>query len=151
MRDKSDFKGICAWLNIHLSPEERINVLYFLAGVAAIDGMINGREQKLIRIACEKLQLTQKDFDSVIATYTQRKQRSKSTSTHSYKSALKLSCEILGVSEFASMDEIKKAYRKMVKLHHPDRMISASESDKKITRERFIEIQKAYETIEKYK
>jgi DnaJ-class molecular chaperone len=46
--------------------------------------------------------------------------------------------EILGVSKDASQDEIKKAYRNLVKVHHPDK----GGSD-----ERFKEISQAYETL----
>lgn len=46
--------------------------------------------------------------------------------------------EILGVSKDASQDEIKKAYRNLVKVHHPDK----GGSDDK-----FKEISQAYETL----
>ena len=48
------------------------------------------------------------------------------------------------------MVEIKKAYRTLVKKHHPDRFATNSIEQQKIAESRFIEIQKAYETIEKH-
>lgn len=48
---------------------------------------------------------------------------------------------ILGVSENASLDEIKKAYRKLAMQHHPDR---AAEGKKQAAEEKFKEISEAY-------
>ncbi|RMF85425.1 MAG: J domain-containing protein, partial [Planctomycetota bacterium] len=50
--------------------------------------------------------------------------------------------EILGVSRNASADEIKRAYRRLAKQHHPDR----NPGDKK-AEERFKEVQAAYDVL----
>ncbi len=50
--------------------------------------------------------------------------------------------ETLGVTETASQDEIKKAYRKLVTEHHPDKNGGSKESEDK-----FKEIAEAYETL----
>ncbi len=49
---------------------------------------------------------------------------------------------VLGVSESASADEIKKAYRKLAREHHPDK----NQGDAK-AEERFKEIQEAYDVL----
>jgi molecular chaperone DnaJ len=50
--------------------------------------------------------------------------------------------DALGVSKSASQDEIKKAYRKLVREHHPDRNPGDKEAE-----ERFKEIQGAYDVL----
>lgn len=50
--------------------------------------------------------------------------------------------EILGVDKTASSEDIKKAYRKLSLLHHPDRNNGSDES-----KSRFQKIQNAYETL----
>lgn len=50
--------------------------------------------------------------------------------------------EVLGVDKNASLDEIKKAYRKLAKMYHPD----ANPGDKS-TEEKFKEIAEAYEVL----
>ena len=49
--------------------------------------------------------------------------------------------EILGVNKDAKKEEIKKAYRKLVKKYHPD--VSKEEG----TEEKFKEVQEAYEVL----
>ena len=55
--------------------------------------------------------------------------------------------EILGVSETATSEEIKKAYRKLAKEHHPDTNSDWSEEEKKMHAEFFSEISDAYEIL----
>ena len=52
--------------------------------------------------------------------------------------------DILGVSNTASDDEIKKAYRKLSLKYHPDRQGGKSDSEKKEAEEKFKEIGAAY-------
>lgn len=52
--------------------------------------------------------------------------------------------DILGISRDASDDEIKKAYRKLAREHHPDMV---NESDKSAAEKRFKEINEAYQVL----
>src|SRR2546427_4181107 len=53
--------------------------------------------------------------------------------------------EILGVDRNASEEEIKKAYRRLARQHHPD--TQTSEQEKKAAEEKFKEINEAYATL----
>jgi DnaJ like chaperone protein len=141
---------ISKWLRRRLPYRtQRIQVMYFLAGLSTVDGSMNTREIELLKEMNELLELSPKDFDSIIAMYTQKQER-RSDAEHSKPdpSAVHIACKILGVSEHASLDEIKKAYRSLVKLHHPDRFATESIAQQELARQRFIEIQKAYELLE---
>ena len=56
---------------------------------------------------------------------------------------------ILGVSKNASQDEIRKAYHKLAKEHHPDRFVNSSDSEKKYHENKMKEINDAYENLTK--
>ena len=56
---------------------------------------------------------------------------------------------ILGVNKGASQDEIKKAYHKLAKEHHPDRYVNSSENEKKYHESKMKEINDAYEKLTK--
>lgn len=55
--------------------------------------------------------------------------------------------EVLGVSENASDEEIKKAYRELVKKYHPDKYVDNPLSD--LASEKIKEINMAYDMITK--
>lgn len=140
---------ISRWLRRKLPKrEQRIQIMYFLAGLSTIDGSMNARERNLLKEMNNLLNLSPKDLESIIAMYTQRRER-KSTrkSSKPTPSDLQLAAKIIGVSIHASSDEIKKAYRSLVKLHHPDRFAMDTIEQQNLAEQRFIEIQKAYELL----
>ena len=55
--------------------------------------------------------------------------------------------EVLGIKPSASQDEIKSAYRKLIKQYHPDKF--SDNPLKNLAEEKMIEINKAYETLTK--
>ena len=142
-------QSINRWLKRKL-PErkQRIQIMYFLAGLSTVDGSMNERELNLLKEMNNLLNLSPKDFESIIAIYTQRKERTKSAKSSRHRlSAIELASKIIGVSIHASSVEIKKAYRSLVKIHHPDRFATESIDQQEIAKERFIEIHKAYEVL----
>ena len=151
-REEIDFHGLIDWLKAKLPKhKDRVQIIYFLVGMAFIDGAVNERELHLMNNLAMRLGLTPKEFESILAmhqTYEQKSWKAKQKSAVPVVSKLKLSTQILGVSEHATMDEIKKAYRSLVKKHHPDRFFNESEEQQKIAQERFMNIQKAYELLE---
>lgn len=55
--------------------------------------------------------------------------------------------EVLGLARDATEDDIKKAYRKLAAVYHPDRHQDKSEAEIKATEEKFKEVKEAYETL----
>ena len=53
--------------------------------------------------------------------------------------------DILGVEKTVSDDELKKAYRKLARQHHPD--LQSGDHQKKAAEEKFKEVNEAYETL----
>ena len=152
-----DLKTITPWLKANLrSSSQRSQLLYFLAGLSTVDGSMNPKEKRYLKQLADLLDLSRKDFDSIMAMYSkyedayhdqfkQERRRAPSKPKSQYKR--EKAAKILGIALSASVDEIKKAYRSLAKVHHPDRFATESESQQNIAKERFVKIQLAYELL----
>ena len=78
------------------------------------------------------MQLRLPDFDSIKAMFVKN-------TDNAYK--------ILEIDSNANQDDIKKAYRKMAKKYHPDKLLGQDPAMIKGAEEKFREVQKAYETL----
>jgi DnaJ like chaperone protein len=112
--------------------ETRLQILHFLFGIANADGHVSDMEvQKLSEVA-SGMRLRLPDFESIKAMFVKN-------TDNAYK--------ILEVAADASQDQIKNAYRKMVKKYHPDKLRGQDPAMIKGAEEKFSEVQKAYETL----
>ena len=155
-----DLQSITPWLKKNLpSTSQRSQLLYFLAGLSTVDGTMNPKEKRYLTQLSDLLDLSKKDFDSIMAMYSkyedayhdQFKQRHRAPRKPKSQYKREKASEILGVSVQASADEIKKAYRSLAKVHHPDRFATQSQSQQIIAKERFVKIQLAYELLMEFK
>ena len=105
--------------------ETRLQILHFLFGIANADGNISDIElQKLSQVATG-MRLRLPDFESIKAMFVKN-------TDNAYK--------ILEVDSNASLDEIKKAYRKMAKKYHPDKLRGQDPAMIKGAEEKFREV-----------
>ena len=114
--------------------ETRLQVLYFLFGVAKADGSVSQSELSKIDQIASALGIRISDFESIKAMFFE-------DSDSAYK--------ILEISPNVSDSEVKKAYREMAKKYHPDKIVSKDPALIKGAQEKFQEVQKAYEEIQK--
>lgn len=137
------------WMKEHLKDEgSRSQVIYFLTGLVLVNGQMNQRELALLQKINAELELTAENLTRTIAIYASYYKRKEEQEQVVKKPRDKsYAYEILGLKKGAKQSEIKKAYRKLVKVHHPDVFSHASESQQKMATEKFIEIQKAYEEL----
>ena len=125
---------ICAFLNQRTRYEVRLQLLHFLFGIAQADGSVSQPEIGKIRQIAGYLRVAMRDFESIMAMFVK-------SADNAYK--------ILEIEKTASDDAVKKAYRAMAKKYHPDRVNTQNEAIKKGAEEKFKEVQKAYEQIQK--
>lgn len=55
--------------------------------------------------------------------------------------------EVLGIDREASLDEIKRAYRKLAGKYHPDRVLHLGEEFRVLAEQKFKEIQNSYQEL----
>ena len=61
--------------------------------------------------------------------------------------ALQSACLLLGVPISSSRDQIKTAYRQLVRRYHPDRLEQSSEEERRMATDRMISINQAYHLL----
>nr|WP_297786579.1 TerB family tellurite resistance protein [uncultured Allomuricauda sp.] len=125
---------ICNFMVQRTRYEVRLQMLHFLFGIAQSDGQVSKAEVEKLREIAGYFRLGQHDFESIMAMFIK-------SADNAYK--------ILEIERTASDDEVKKAYRTMAKKYHPDRVVTENEAIRKGAEEKFKEVQKAYETIQK--
>ncbi|NOZ46538.1 MAG: DnaJ domain-containing protein [Chlorobi bacterium] len=112
----------------------RLQLLHFLFGIAAADGVIHPFELKTIEIISKNLGISQNDYNSIKSMFYD-------DVDSSYK--------ILNIDKTASNEEIKKAYRKMAIKYHPDKVSYLGKEFQEKANEKFQKVNEAYEKIKK--
>ncbi|MDB4710004.1 TerB family tellurite resistance protein [Flavobacteriaceae bacterium] len=134
MKKQVSARQVCIQIRQHMPHSSRLQLLHFLFGIAQADEYVSEIEVDEIRKIAGYLYINQYDFESIKAMFY------KSTDS-AYK--------ILEIETSASDSELKKAYRKMVKKYHPDKLTGLGEEHLQGAKEKFQNIQAAYETIKK--
>jgi len=135
----SQLRPICIQLNKYINHSSRLQIIHFLFGVSASDNEIHISEKILIEKIATYLNISKYDFESIQSMFVDN--RSDNILEKYYK--------ILGVNNSASIDEVKKAYRKMAMKYHPDKLQGVSSDIIKLAEEKFQLVQDAYENIMK--
>ncbi|WP_299258683.1 TerB family tellurite resistance protein [uncultured Aquimarina sp.] len=125
---------ICMFLTQRTRYAARLQILHFLFGIANADGSVSEAEAIEIQKMAGFMRVNFSDFESIKAMFFK-------TGDHAYK--------ILEIEKNASDTEVKKAYRTMVKKYHPDKVQHMDPVHIKGAEEKFKEVQKAYEQIQK--
>lgn len=134
LKKKVSTPKVCAQIREHMNHSSRLQLVHFLFGIAKADGEVHITEIDEIKKIAGYLYVSELDFESIKAMFYDDK-------INAYK--------ILEIEKTASDIEIKKAYRKMVKKHHPDKLKHLGSEHVKGAEEKFRQIQKAYEFIQK--
>lgn len=125
---------VCDFIRPRLSYEVRLQVLHFLFNIGQADGHVSDAELNVLMRIAQHLRINKSDFESIKAMFFQ-------SADNAYK--------ILEIEKSATDDEVKKAYRKMAKKYHPDKLQHMDEAYQKGAQEKFTKVQEAYERIQK--
>ena len=127
-------RQICLQIKQMMDHASRLQLLHFLFGIAKADDHVSESELREIYTMSGYLGISSKDFESIKAMFY-------NSAENAYK--------VLEISKDVSDDEVKRAYRKMVKKYHPDRVAHLGQEHMAGAEEKFRQVQKAYEFIQK--
>lgn len=125
---------ICNYLNQRTRYEVRLQIIHFLFGIAQADGHVSPPEVRVLQQIAGYFRVGARDFESIKNMFVKK-------ADSAYK--------ILEIEKTATNDEVKKAFRKMAKKYHPDKLMDMDEAYRKGAEEKFRNVQEAYETIQK--
>lgn len=127
-------REVCVQIKHMMDHASRLQLIHFLFGIAKADGMVTEDEERQIYTISGYLGISSRDYNSIKAMFY-------NLQDNAYK--------ILEIDKTASDDDIKKAYRQMAKKYHPDKVEHLGEEHKKGAEEKFRQVQKAYEQLQK--
>lgn len=125
---------VCNQIRYNMEHASRVQLLYFLFGIAKADGTVSEAEIGLLENIAQQMGIDTPTFQSIKSMYYDD---------------LGSAYQILGINSNASNDEIKKAYRKMALENHPDKVSHLGEDIRRAAEEKFTQINAAYEKIKK--
>ncbi|APY11096.1 molecular chaperone DjlA [Seonamhaeicola sp. S2-3] len=133
-KQKISTRQVCLQIKQMMDHPSRLQLVHFLFGIAKADGIVTQDEERQIQIIAGYLGINVRDYESIKAMFY-------SSSDNAYK--------VLEISKGASVEEIKKAYRKMAKKYHPDRVRHLGKEHQEGAEEKFRQVQEAYEQLQK--
>ena len=136
LKKEHNLNEVCRNLRNRMSYSPRLELVHILFRISRADGVISDAEISLIQQVATQLGVSHTDYLSLKAMFVE---------------SADADFKILDVSNSASEDEVKKAYRKLAMRFHPDRLQGLSEREKKSAESKFLRVQKAYENIKKKK
>lgn len=125
-----------------------------LLHAAYADGLMHEAERQLFIRICSRLGFSQMQFrmlESMVRAQQAFHGRTQHEAPRPRADLLQEAYEALGVTATASDAEVKKAYRRQMNQHHPDKLVARGLPEEmiKLANEKTQEIKAAYETIRK--
>ena len=118
----------------NMNYSQRLQLFHYLTQIAIADGDFCKSEKSVLEAIGGAIRLNSSDISSIIAMF--------------YKDT-QSAYAVLEISQSASDDEVKAAYRRMAMKYHPDKVATLGPEVQKAAEEKFRKIQEAYETIKK--
>jgi len=134
IKQEINVREVAVQIKQFMDHSSRLQLLHFLFGISAADGHVHSKEVDEIRKISNYFGIRMADFESIKAMF--------------YKDVYS-SYKILETTPDANDDEVKKAYRKMAVKYHPDKVSHLGDVFQKAAKDKFQEVNAAYEQIKK--
>lgn len=134
---------VCRQIRENTNYATRMHLFDFLYSVAVADDNCSAEEEAVLKTIASQLRISSYDYISIHERHTAGRRASSSSSAAYTKNPY----SVLGISDTATNEEVKKAYRRLAMKFHPDKVEGLGEEVKKNAEQQFREINEAYETI----
>ena len=130
--------------------EPRLILLELVYQILFTKSQVPEEELKVARYIASYLDISEYDQRTIENKYRYHQQSGGSAAGGGYDSSAK-HYATLGLTESATMEEIKKAYRKLSMQYHPDKVQHLGEEFQKVAEDKMKEINAAYDFFKKSK
>lgn len=147
-----DYYYLYHWMNKKSNEREKIQLLDILTDLAYHNDVVTRAEFRFLYNAAEKLHVSAETIRSLIAIRQSRLEAHQERNSPQFRAInkeakIKQKLHVLGLNNAKTQDEIRAAYRKLVKIYHPDRFATKSKDEQEMAHERFIEIKAAHDFL----
>jgi len=141
---------VVAWMDKHsVSVDKRIQFVNFLMNLALADGIMNRMEFVTISKFIESLKLSQNMLNDFVNANYEKQKREQQTQRPTSPSLQQKYLSVLGLTGAVTKVEIKQTYRRLAKMYHPDRFAQEKPEVLNKAKEKFQQLQEAYDWLMK--
>jgi len=122
---------------------------------AFADGLLDRTEETILHNICTQLHISRFEYESIKLQFQAQqrfygdRQKYQQQAVRSQRNVLQDAYTVLGIKASASDNEVKKAYRRLISQHHPDKLVAKGLPEEMmiLAKEKTQQIRKAYEII----
>ncbi len=116
---------------------------------AYADGKLDTAEESVLFIICEQLGISRFEYERIKIQFQAQQRFYGRNQQQQASNRLDDAYAVLGVTKSATDAEVKKAYRRLMSQHHPDKLVAKGLPEEMMTiaKEKTQKIRKAYEVI----
>jgi DnaJ like chaperone protein len=124
---------------------------------ATADGNVSEPEMQILYTIGQTFRIPRAQIDRLIDMVIAQQSFHRDGTTGNYSSrsgpSIEQAYKVIGVNDSSNKQEVKRAYRKLMAQHHPDKLVSRGMPEEmiKVATEKSQEIQSAYEMIKNHK
>jgi DnaJ like chaperone protein len=134
LKQDIDIREVALQIKQYMEYPSRLQLIHYLFGIAQADGVSHPDEIRVIELIAGYLGIHANDFASIKAMFIRD---------------LDAAYRVLEITRDASDEEVKKAYRRMAVKYHPDKVAHLGPDVQQSAKEKFQQLNQAYEEIKK--
>lgn len=134
LKKEVNVAAVGAQISRHMPYEARVQLFHYLVGIALADGEVSSSELRVLNEIAVAIAIREGERISILAMFDK---------------GVDAAYRVLEVTPESSDDEIKKAYRRLATLNHPDKVANLGIDIQNAAEEKFKKINEAYTIVKR--